>query len=122
MLREHSSEAILGGSGAFLHEAIRLSPRLSRYSIQQNEPVRPDLQGKGLPFFLAFGQAVFLDAPSIPLEPGWLHDPAQPIRRSRSQVVQRGAERFGHQFEQVQVVPAILNAPACHGLTSRSGL
>jgi len=41
MLREHSSEAILGGSGAFLDEAIRLSPRLSRYTkdaIVLNEP------------------------------------------------------------------------------------
>ncbi len=34
MLREHSGEAILGGSGAFLDEAIRLSPRLSRYTKQ----------------------------------------------------------------------------------------
>jgi len=72
--------------------------------IKQNKPVCADRQGKGLPLLLAFGQAVFLDAPSIPLEPGWLRDPAQPVRRDRGHVVQRGAERFGQQFEQMQVV------------------
>ncbi len=41
MLWEHSSEAIPGGSGAFLHEAIRLSSRLSRYTNQSWPVGRP---------------------------------------------------------------------------------
>jgi hypothetical protein len=72
--------------------------------VEQQEPVRADLEGERLALLPALGQAVVLDPAPVPLEPDRPHDPAQPVRRDRGQVVQGGAERLGDQLEQVQVV------------------
>src|SRR3954462_12240626 len=50
------------------------------------------------------GQAIVLDSMPVALEPDRADDLAQPVRHDDGQVVERGAQRLGHQFEQVQIV------------------
>ena len=71
---------------------------------EQDEPVRANLKGKRLALFLALRQMVIFDPAPIALEPNGLGDGAQPVRHDSGQVVQSGAQRFGHQLKQVQVV------------------
>jgi hypothetical protein len=73
-------------------------------SFQQENPICPDLPCQRHAFVLTFGQVVFFDAPSITLKPGRLCDGTQPIWYNRCQVIKGRAQRFGHQFQQGQIV------------------
>ncbi len=72
--------------------------------VEQTKPVGANLEGKRLPLFLTFRQTVIFHTATIPLEPNRLRRHTYPVRHDRGQIVQGRAERFGHQFKQVQIM------------------
>ena len=71
---------------------------------EEEEAVRTNLEGERLPRLSAPGQAVFLDAARVALEPSRRRNRAQPVRHDRGQVVEGGAQRLADQLEEMQVV------------------
>ena len=71
--------------------------------VEQDEPVRTDVQGERFALLPALGETVVLDATAVALEPDGLRDRAQPIRRDRGQVIEGGAECLGHPLEKGQI-------------------
>ena len=69
--------------------------------LKQAEAVGTDRESECFPLRPTLGQPVILDPASVTLEPDRLRDPAQPIRRGRGQIVERGAQRLGDEFEQM---------------------
>jgi hypothetical protein len=72
--------------------------------IEQEEPVRADLQREGFALLSASGQAVVLDAMRIALEPGRLRNRANPVRNNGGQIIESGAERLADQFQKMEVM------------------
>ena len=75
----------------------------SRQRIQQAVAIRTDPGGVGIALGPGLGQAHILDPPAVALEPSGRCQGTQPVGRRHGDLVQRGAQRLGQQFDPVQV-------------------
>src|SRR5215213_1523283 len=72
--------------------------------IEQEEPIRADLQREGFALLPALGEAIVLNAMRIALEPSRLSDHANPVRNNGGQIIESGAQRLSDEFQKMEVM------------------
>ena len=86
------------------HRASRSRCARIVQGVEQEEPVRANLQRESFALLPALGQAIVLNAMRIALEPSRLSDHANPVRNNGGQIIESGAQRLGDEFQKMQVM------------------
>ena len=95
--RPHAAQCLHHRQRRCGRRRVRLGQR-----VKQEEPIRPDPCHKGIALWAGLGQPHVLDPHVVALVPLGRRKRAQPVRRDDGDVVQRRAQRLGHELHAVE--------------------